>query len=309
MIIMRTYRLFCLCALILFAVRSAPAQPLTLRLSQTLELSLPQDQPKSKFVRLSVNQQGEVYVLDQGLNRILLFDATGALQREIGGFGWETEQFDRPMDIWAENSLDVFVTDYNNNRIQRFDRKLNFVGVYENDDGLDQRLQFGLPVAVTFSRFGELFVIDGENQRILRFNANGEPEQSFGDWDWGDGRLEEPVAICLNDRDDVLVADTGLRGIMRFDYYGNFLQPIRHDSLTSPVQVVSLRNLTIALDGARNRMFIFDADGRYRVDLAPVPTETARASAGPFSLAVSRNLLYVLDGHTRKVYCYQLQIP
>ncbi|MDQ7052666.1 MAG: hypothetical protein Q9P14_07185 [candidate division KSB1 bacterium] len=75
------------------------------------------------------------------------------------------------------------------------------MGVYENDDGLDQRLQFGLPVAVTFSRFGELFVIDGENQRILRFNANGEPEQSFGDWDWGDGRLEEPVAICLNDRD------------------------------------------------------------------------------------------------------------
>ncbi len=306
---MRTFRFIYFLAFILLAVRNVSAQSFALRLTETIDLTIPENRPKSKFVRISVNQQGEIYVLDQGLNRILWFDAEGALKREVGGFGWETEQFDRPLDIWAENSLDVFVADYNNNRIQRFDRKLNFVGVYENDDGLDQRLQFGLPQAVTFSRFGELFVVDGENLRILRFNSNGEPEQSFGDWDWGDGRLEEPVDICLNENDDVLVADTGLQGVMRFDYYGNFLQPIQHDAMTAPVQVAAARGVIIVLDGSRSRLFFFDTKGAYLLDLPAAPPTGDSTGGGTYSIAVSRNSLYVLEDRTKTVYRYQLKSP
>ena len=47
----------------------------------------------------------------------------------LGGFGWETEQFDRPRDISARTGLEVFVADFNNERIALHQRNPS-KGVY-----------------------------------------------------------------------------------------------------------------------------------------------------------------------------------
>ncbi len=284
-----------------------PAQSPPLRFLREIDLSTVIHQPKSRLVDLSLNQQQEIYLLDGGLHRVLLLDSTGALLREIGGFGWETYQFDQPQDIWAENSLDVFVADYNNNRVQRFDRRLNFVGTYTSEAVQRPELQFGLPVAVTFSRFGELFLIDSENRRVLRFNADGEPEQSFGDWDWGEGRLEEPVDICIDARDQVLISDAEQSCIFRYDYYGNYLQTITHPELRRPGRMATAENLLFVLDSRSGRGFVFDAVGAY---LGPLPVAGAPDGAESVrSLAVGGHRLYLLDDRSRKIQIFQIRIP
>ena len=69
---------------------------------------------------LSIDLKGIIYVVDTGNSRIIQFDHHGKYIYTIGGFGWETEQFDRPLDVSVKTGLDVFIADYNNERIERY---------------------------------------------------------------------------------------------------------------------------------------------------------------------------------------------
>lgn len=255
---------------------------------------------------ISVDTQPFLYLTDQRRNQIVKADTNGTVIRRVGGFGWEVEQFDRPAAIWAENSLDVFVADYNNNRIQRFDRNLNFVASLVNDSNLDEKLQFGLPVAVAFSKFSELIIAEHDRNRVLRFSAGGVPAQSFGDYNWGSGTLEEPVRLCLGADDHLFVADRGRRAIIRFDYFGNFIQEIRHPKLSVPAGLATQGDWLFVLDAASRQVLVFEIDGDFLLAQAldtapPAPGEEAR-----FDLALARNRLYVLFGHLNLVQRYHL---
>ncbi len=286
--------------------KPAFSQPVAFKFAREISIQIPNLAPKSRFRAISVNEQGEFYLVDEGLNRIFHLDARGRLLREVGGFGWGNNQFDRPRDIWANNGLDVFVADYNNNRIQRFDRNLNYVSSYQNDANLDPQLQFSLPVAVAFSRFGELFIAEAENHRVLRFNQEGQPEQSFGDFDWGAGTLEEPVALCISEKDEVFVADAMRQGVVKFDYYGNFLQEIRHKDLSQPGALVTENDDLFVADELEHEIFVFDTQGNFIVAFKPSQNAKPAARESFLDVAVLKNILYILDSMTKTIYCYQI---
>ncbi len=297
-------------ALVLFVVfgGSGAAQPLTLRLVKEVLLMEGNLPAKSNLVAFSINGQGEIYLVDQGLNRVFYLDPEGNLIKEEGGFGWENNQFDRPTDIWAENSLDVFVADYNNNRVQRFDRTLNYVASYTSRPALEEELQFAFPVSVTFSRFGELFLVEQEHYRVLRFNKDGEPEQSFGDYDWGAGTLQEPVAICLSEKDQVYVSDRIRKAVVCFDYYGNYLHEITHPDLQQPGSVATAYNYLFVVDETSGRVFVFHEQGEKVVDFSPLPAGNSETTETHLDLAVHAGILYILDSAAAKIYGYELKI-
>ena len=92
---------------------------------------------------ISVDLNGNIYVADTGNNRILKFGPNGKFIKSAGGFGWENQQFDMPIDICATSALDVFVADYNNQRIERYDKDLNYISSLYSDDSKPEYLQFG----------------------------------------------------------------------------------------------------------------------------------------------------------------------
>jgi len=229
------------------------------------------------------------------------------MMREVGGFGWGNEQFDGPREIWAENALDVFVADYNNHRIQRYNHKLEFIVSYLNDPNRDEKLQFGFPMAVAYSNFNELFIAEAENQRILRFDMNGQPVQSFGDYDWGAGSLEQPVAICISDKNEIFVADKARQAVVRFDYYGNFLQEITHADMKRPGNLAFGDRLLFVVDDATNRIFVFDNQGDHIVNFHPsFATDSANGNSR-LDVAVANNVLFILNCSSGIIYCYQIE--
>lgn len=284
------------------------SQTLSIAPYKTIAITEPAQQNKPKYAAISVNTQRDIYLTDIALNRILRLDSTGMLIREVGGFGWSNQQFDRPLDIWAENALDVFVVDYNNHRIQRFDRRLNFVSAIENDSNLDPRLQFGFPVSVAFSRFGEIFIAEQEHNRILQIDANGLPVRSFGDYDWGAGSLEEPVQIAISANEEIFVADAMRKAVVKFDYYGNYLQEIRHDSLTSVDAIAVGSGSLAALDAKKKQVLVFSASGKLLLN----PALTTWTSRPPLAenepdIAIAGKMLYILDSAASEILCFYLR--
>ncbi len=170
---------------------------------------------------VSVDPFGNVFVADAGTSTLRKFDIRGRQLAEVGGPGWDNEQFDRPTGIEARPGIAIYVADMGNNRISRFDRDLHFMAALDGADGtIDPG--FGYPLDVAQSAFEQLFVLDGENNRVLAMSGFKTVNRVFGDIASGDGRLQEPVALATDGDKLLYVLESGRIAV--FDYFGNYLR-------------------------------------------------------------------------------------
>ncbi|MBC7188435.1 MAG: NHL repeat-containing protein [Calditrichaeota bacterium] len=255
---------------------------------------------------IAVDLEGNVYVADTGNNRIQKFDGNGRFLKQIGGFGWGREQFDRPVDICASAGLDVFVADYNNERIERYDSHLNYISSYYPDESQDETLRFGFPLSVALSRHGELFLVDGENRRLLKINSFGVPELSFGDFRWAQGRLERPAQVALSAKDLVYVVDAGGGCVLVYDYSGNFIRKLGAELLRAPTGVsVDSHGCIWVADTGNDRILAFSPEGRLLGQWG-AHGDKLGAFKRPTDVAIGAGRVYVLDGGNCRVQVFEL---
>ena len=94
---------------------------------------------------IAVNSEGLIAVTDYGGHCILLYNAKGEYQRELGSYGENEGQFNNPQDIIFVNDDEVLVADGSNNRIQQFNVKTgNFVKRLWQGRERSRRVQFSL---------------------------------------------------------------------------------------------------------------------------------------------------------------------
>jgi hypothetical protein len=165
-----------------------------------------------------INPAGIIYVSDSNTNEIFSFDTSGNVQKEIGGFGWRESAFDEPVDIFAD-ALKVFVADKNNHRIQRFDKNLNFNFQISTRDAENEQESFGYPLSAVMSNQGDIYILDSENSRIVKFDIFGTFIQNFGSYDYGKYALSKPKQLAISNRNNIYVIDG--KQIIIFDQYGN----------------------------------------------------------------------------------------
>ena len=244
---------------------------------------------------LSVDLFGSIYIADTGNNRILKLNTDGQIIKTIGGFGWEKEQFYSPYDIHVSSVLDIFVADYNNNRVERYDKDLNYISsLYSNEDW-DAQFQFGYPKSVACSIHGELFIIDGENIRLLKLNSFGEPELSFGDFAEGKGRLLQPGQVAISSDDKIYVSDSQANKIIVFDYFGNYLTEIGSNFLKGPQGIFySPLKLLFVADQGNKRIVVFKPDGELAIAWSKISDESG-AFQNPVDVVTLQQRAFVLD--------------
>ena len=174
-----------------------------------------------KFVNASsfyINSAGFIYVSDIATDEITALDTVGNILKKIGGYGWRESAFDNPADIFAD-ALKVYVADKNNNRIQRFDKNLNFNFQIYTRESENEQERFGYPLSAVMSNLGDIFILDSENSRIVKFDIFGNFLQNFGGYDYGNFALEKPIQLAVSMQNNIFVIDGS--EIVIFDQYGN----------------------------------------------------------------------------------------
>jgi sugar lactone lactonase YvrE len=206
---------------------------------------------------------GSVYVVDQGNNRIQVFDEHGGWLATWGATGDAPGQFSDPGGIAVDSAGSVYVADTDNHRIQRRDPTGNWstLGEFGHAPG-----QFWWPADVSVDAADNLYVYDRGNERIqrrdpagawsvldlgesLRGHAIGRFASSpagelyvadrssrrmqrrdlAGNWDvWGsygdaDGQVITPIAISFDDHGNVYVGDQQNGRIQKFTRDGVWL--------------------------------------------------------------------------------------
>lgn len=174
-----------------------------------------------RFVNASsfyINSAGFIYVSDINTDEITVLDTLGNLVKNIGGYGWRQSAFDNPADIFAD-ALKVYVADKNNHRIQRFDKNLNFnFQILTRQSDVEQE-RFGYPLSAVMSNQGDIFILDSENSRIVKFDIFGNFLQNFGGYDYGNYALQKPVQLAVSMQNNIFVIDGNQ--VIIFDHYGN----------------------------------------------------------------------------------------
>jgi len=165
-----------------------------------------------------INASGFIVVADKFKNEIIKIDTNGNQIVTIGGYGWDAASFDFPADVFS-NALSVYVCDFNNHRVQRFDKDLNFISQLNTRESENSEERFGYPVSCVTSNIGDLFILDSENKRIIKFDLFGNFIQQFGGYDAGKFSLNSPRKFAVTPNNNLFVIDENR--IVIFDQYGN----------------------------------------------------------------------------------------
>jgi hypothetical protein len=213
-------------------------------------------------VSFSTNGGGEICVVDAGADKLYQWTENDNHFRFIGGKGWGNLEFDHPTDVCASFPLDIYVADYNNRRVERFDRKLNFIQSFTEENLPSSYSGSFYPRACAMSSQGELFVVESEGKRILKFDQNQNLQKEFGSYSAGAGALTDPVDIAISAGDTVFVLD--VHRAIEFDIFGNYV-----GSIPLPVTDTAL-----ALNSVEGGVLISSASSvaAYAFDGAPVYT-------------------------------------
>ncbi|MBM4120159.1 MAG: hypothetical protein FJ248_04590 [Nitrospira sp.] len=173
---------------------------------------------------MAIDQQGSLFVVDNGNNRVQKFDNAGNFIILWGSFGSANANFHNPTGIACDAKGDVYVVDTNNHRVQKFDGKLGGYlmkfGSRGNGEG-----QFSSPWGIAVDRVrGYIYVVDSANFRVQKFDPMGEFIMQWGSFGTNDGQFYFPRGVAVDPADGaVYVVDMGNHRIQKFDTSTNVL--------------------------------------------------------------------------------------
>lgn len=202
-----------------------------------------------------INPAGFLYVTDSATNEIFKIDTLGKVLKSTGGYGWTEATFDDPVDVFA-TPLDIYVTDKNNHRIQRFDKDLNPVSSLSTRDNDDPNSRFGYPLSCIISVQGDMFILDSENKRILKFDLFGNFIQNFGGYDYGKYALHNPIGMAGDQNNNLYVIDGNV--IFIYDQFGNGIGEITGTENFSAINII-FNNMTI---NSKDKIYYYNLSQR-----------------------------------------------
>jgi len=245
---------------------------------------------------LAISKGKIVYVVDTDNHRIQLFDLSGSFIKSIGGFGFKDDQFDSPRDIWVDSIINIYVADYNNRRVQRYDRNMNFLNSFYSNEGEEADFQFAEVASCAVSSQNDLFILDHDEYKIIKFKRDGSAERSFGRFESGQNELEYPEQLEIWGVDKLLVTDSALDAVFIYDLFGTFIRKIESDLFEHPFGIeVDIHNNIYVADPEARKIFFIDSKLENVSEINfPQGFKTPRDIA--VLISGNERTLYVIDG-------------
>ena len=237
---------------------------------------------------IEFNRRDELYLSDEHIQRISVFNMDGRFLRSFGEHGAGNGQWDRPAGIAFDSDDNLLVVDSLNHRVQKLTSQGRYLaqwGSYGEGEG-----QFNMPWGIAIDAAGNHYVTDWRNDRVQKFDSEGRFLMAFGSTGSGEGEFNRPNGITVDAEGDIYVCDWLNDRVQVFDPHGGFKDILIGHSGTSK--------------WARD---FLDAnpDIEVKLDLATQNIEPKMRFFRPVSVKVDQDhRVYVADCYRHRVQIY-----
>lgn len=182
-------------------------------------------------------------------------------ERSFGQFGTEPGEFRTPTGVALSPDGFLYVTDYKNNSVMKFDEDGRFVGQIAPGD-----LPFDAPVGIAFDSKKNIYVVEEKGCRVRKFDLKGSLLATYGGQGLETGKFRGPRGIAVGPRDEIYVADYDNHRIQEFNSNFAWVRNIRFKNVGRAMPAP--RGLAIDREGKLwacfsnvHRVARFDASG------------------------------------------------
>jgi sugar lactone lactonase YvrE len=167
---------------------------------------------------------GNLWVVDQGNNRIEQFGKEGEFLKSVGTLGAGNGQFNRPTAIAISGAGSILVADAGNSRIEVFNGKGEFVKTFGAAGSGNGQFSSPGPEGIAVDTKGNVLVSDTFAGRIEKFSEAGEFLKAFGTKGSGSGQIAEPLGLDVAFDGSIFVADWQNNRVSVFNEAGEFVR-------------------------------------------------------------------------------------
>ena len=154
---------------------------------------------------ISADQDDNIYVTDEWLNRVSVFDKDGEYLRQFDVVQPGDSEPNGASGIAISADQKLYVTDGRSHKVRMFETDGTFLGewgTYGVGDG-----QLDSPWGITIDGEGHVFVADYKNHRVQKFTGDGAYIAQFGRPGSRRGDLNYPNDVAVDPDGDVYVCD------------------------------------------------------------------------------------------------------
>ncbi len=177
---------------------------------------------------LALDSDENVYVTDEWLDRVSVFDKQGDFQRLWGSPGQGLGQLSGPSGIVIDHEDNPLIVDSRNHRVQKFTKDGRFLAGWGGFG--DDESGFNAPWGTALDGEGFVYVADHKNHRVRKFTASGELVGGFGSYGDGRGELNRPSDVAVDPDGDVYVCDWANHRVQVFGPDGRFITSLLGDA-------------------------------------------------------------------------------
>jgi streptogramin lyase len=198
---------------------------------------------------VATDAQGNLFVADETNNRIRKIDSQGNVTTLAGNgtYGYAdgtggpdgSAEFNAPRGVGTDAQGNVYVADFNNNRIRKIDANGNVTTLAGDGEatygdgtgGANGTAKFNHPTGVATDAQGNAYVADYQNNRIRKIDTSGNVTTFAGNGTAGyaDGaggphggaEFNGPTGVAVDAQGNVYVADFDNSRIRKIDALGN----------------------------------------------------------------------------------------
>lgn len=167
--------------------------------------------------------------------------------------------------------------------------------------------QFNQPQGICVDKEGNIFVADTGNNRVQKFNNEGNYLSGFGQFGWEEGEFSNPFNIAIDSEANIYVTDSGNKRVQKFNKDGTFLQVFPQKGMEweifedpESIGIDSFDNIYIT-DSGKNCLFKFDNEGNLLLKLGKLGEDKGEFKE-PKGIALDdKGNIYVADTGNNRV--------
>jgi DNA-binding beta-propeller fold protein YncE len=138
---------------------------------------------------------------------------------------------------------------------------------------LDIKTTADQPSDISVGPNGDVYLVDGVNNRIIVLDGKGRMKFFFGKKGMGPSEFKHPLGIDISDEGKVFIADSGNHRIQVFDLKGNFLRMFTvragpQEKPSDPVDVLAsnFKDYVYVSDNDNHKIQVYDRNGNFQFE-------------------------------------------